>query len=192
MTQLMIQPTPTAQWQALLLEAEAAAQIELDEELESYLVFLLMRHTEDQGLAGHVLALDFLEGLAEPGRVGEERLREVGDHCLILSGLFPLRARRRLVRLDYYIDLGRSAYAQAADGVERHGQLLAELLIRLARDFVRLRDVLQAMAELGGERLLGPLDAHELYSATGSKVALATMAEASGGVPIIGGGETRH
>lgn len=192
MTRLMIQPTPTAQWQALLLEAEAAAHIELDEELESYLVFLLMRHTEDRGLAGHVLALDFLEGLAEPGRVGEERLREVGDHCLILSGLFPLRARRRMVRLDYYIDLGRSAYAQAADGVERHGRLLAELLIRLAHDFVRLRDVLQTMAELGGERLLGPLDAHELYSATGSKVALATMTEASGGVPIIGGGETRH
>lgn len=192
MNRLMLHPTPTAQWQALLMEAEAAAHIPLDEELESYLVFMLMRHTGDGDLAARTLALDYLNGVAEPGRVGDERLQEVGDQCLILSGLYPLRARRRLVRLRYYVDLGRSAYSMAADGVERYGHAVAELLVRLARNFVSLRDVLQAMGELDGERLLGPLDAHELWSATGSRVALATVDGTTGGMPIVTGGARRH
>ena len=40
MAQLILEPTPQAQWQALVHEAQTACHHQLDETLESYLVFL--------------------------------------------------------------------------------------------------------------------------------------------------------
>jgi len=115
-----------------------------------------------------ILALDFLEGrrLAGQRRIGA--LRDVGDQCLLYSGLFPRRARRRRVPVQYFVDLGRSAYAQLAE-VE-HG--LGELFERLSRDFVVLMDVLQAMKALGqSEPLLDPWEDAALWRHTGSRSA---------------------
>ena len=43
MKRLVLHATDTAQWQALVHEAEAAAECSLSVETESYLVFTLMR-----------------------------------------------------------------------------------------------------------------------------------------------------
>ena len=97
------------------------------------------------------------------------------------------------LRLSYYIELGRSAYTQAADGVERHAKGLAHLLNRLAVSFVELRDVLQATAQLGGRTLLGPLDAQELWESTGSTVAYQTVRDAAdAALPLPAASERRH
>ena len=45
MKSLVLQPTDTAQWHALVAEAQHACQHTLTETLESYLVFMLMRFT---------------------------------------------------------------------------------------------------------------------------------------------------
>lgn len=52
------------------------------------------------------------------GRVRDERLRDVADQCLILAGLFPGLARRR-VSPTYFIDLGRGALSGTDHGVRR-------------------------------------------------------------------------
>ncbi len=38
---LLLQPTTTAQWQSLVKDAESSSNLRLNNELESYLVFLL-------------------------------------------------------------------------------------------------------------------------------------------------------
>lgn len=169
MSDLVLEPTATAQWHSLVSEAEARCAKQLDETLESYLVFLLMRFTGRPTLATAIMAREFLEGLTAPGRQGHDRLRDVGDQCLLYSGLFPRRAERRLVRVSYYVDLGRAAYSHLA---EDRAPGSAALYSRLAHSFVALMEVLQAMSHLTGAPALDLLQAIELWHDTGSSQSL--------------------
>ena len=89
MNELMIEPTAKASWHRLVKEAEERLSCHLDEEKESYLVFLLMRYLTRADLARTVLALRFLEAIGSQGRLREDRLQNVGDQCLLYAGLFP-------------------------------------------------------------------------------------------------------
>ncbi len=175
-------PTATSHWQKLVHEAQQTAGIELDEQLESYLVFLLMRFTGDVHMAARVMALDYLEGMLAAGRERHERLRDVGDHCLLVSGLFPRRAERRRVKVSYFVRLGRAAYADLGARLEAG---LAELYHDLARGFVALMDTLQAVRRMGAEPALEPLQALELWADTGSTEALQSVTTHTGSVPVV-------
>src|SRR3990167_10994247 len=107
MARLILGPTSMAQWQKLILEAEQACAVNLDEHVESYLVFLLMRFIEKPEMVTSVLGLEFLEGTQDLSRAREEKLRDVGDKCLLFSGLFPGRAERRCVKVSYFVQLGQ-------------------------------------------------------------------------------------
>jgi len=186
MTTILLEPTATAQWHTLVREAARVCDGDLDEELESYLVFLLMRFAQRPEMARSVLALDYLRGLQQPRQ--REQLQDVGDQCLLYSGLFPLRARRRRVALSYYVDLGRAAYLQLGENLERSwGQLFEHL----SEAFVRLRDVLQATRALNTPETLDPLALHELWAECGSRRA-ADALSARTGAALVRGGRTRH
>jgi hypothetical protein len=179
MTSLVLQPTDTAQWHALVAEAQQASQHHLNEPLESYLVFMLMRFAERPDLAARAMALEFLEAQLE-GSQKPDRLRDVGDKCLLFSGLFPQLAERRLVRISYFVRLGRSAYHQLAALVDRETD---RLYGQLSEAFVPVMDVLQAMRGLSGEPIMDPLTAAELWSDTGSRTAYQALGEISTGIP---------
>ncbi len=185
MTKILLEPTATAQWHGLVREAARACNSDLDEELESYLVFLLMRFAQRPEMARSVLALDYLRGLQQPRQ--RDRLQNVGDQCLLYSGLFPQRARRRRVSLSYYVDLGRGAYLQLGESLERSWGRLFE---RLSEGFVRLRDVLQATRALNAPEPLDLLALHELWAECGSARSGAVLAD-RGATPVRGG-RTRH
>jgi len=188
MTEILTGPTAAAQWQELVRTAAAECQFNLEEDLESYLVFLLMRFAAKPQMAGAVLALEYLQGLMRGGRLHEQQLRDVGDQCLLYSGLFPLRARRRLVRVHYYVDLGRTAYRHLAG---RAQQAWAETFHRLAADFVALRDILQAMRELDGRGELDALALHELWDECGSRRAGETLRRRYG-AELVDGSQRQH
>lgn len=141
MPRILTEDTQTALWHHLVNEAQQRAGHHLDETLESYLVFVLMRHLQDQGLGQEALALEYLHAQADTGTSGRQQLRDTGDHCLLLAGLFPERARRRRVPVTYYIDLGRGAYRDLGD-LLRAG--IAELYADLAEGFENLVEVLLA------------------------------------------------
>ncbi|MCK7592115.1 hypothetical protein [Pseudomarimonas salicorniae] len=130
----------TALWQGLIREAEQRRHLSLGEDLEAYLVFALMRHLGDGQLIRRTMAEEYLEAHERPLR--PDRLRDVGDRCLLIAGLFPRLAQRRRVNTDYYIDLGRGAYtgvALRAPHIER------SLFDRLCEAFCSLVAVLQAI-----------------------------------------------
>ena len=183
MQSLLLHPTPTAQWRAIVHEAQAAADRHLDEDLESYLVFLLMRFTDRPEMVKAVLALEFLSGVASLGSLRQERLRDVGDQCLIYSGLFPRQAERRCVSLGYFVGMGRTAYQQLSDVVQyQHSDLFSQL----ARAFVALMDILQMIRELGeNQPALDPLLAMESWSETGSRYALNVLQGVTDGTPVL-------
>jgi len=155
-----------AQWQMLVNEAAAACNCTLDQELESYLVFLLMRYSTRPDMANSVLALEYLQAMQSQGALKEDQLRDLGDQCLLYSGLFPKRASRRLVKIRYYVDLGRSSYQQLYDSLQRG---YTGVFDRLSTYFVALMDILQAMRDLDGRTTLDALTLHELWDDCGSE-----------------------
>jgi len=193
MPELVVRSSATEEWLSLVHEAEAAAACPLDEEMQSYLVFLLMRFTEKPELAASVLTVEYLHSMQAKGRIGHEQLRDVGDKCLLYSGLFPRRAERRRVKISYFVNLGRSAYQHLS---EQMGHSAATLYHRLADTFVSLTDILQTMRALGARTdQLDALQAFELWRDTGSRHALHILHKTSRATPLVlpsAGDKPRH
>ncbi len=182
METLLVQTSATAEWLALVNDAQNAAARPLDEELQSYLVFLLVRFTERPELAGSVLGLEYLQSQHLHGRMQQDQLRDVGDKCLLYSGLFPRRAERRRVKISYFVELGRSAYSQLA---ERLQHSTADMYHHLSATFVPLMDVLHAIREMSDpEGRLQPLHAYDLWRDTGSTHALRSLRDDRDALPI--------
>ena len=142
MSKLILYPTDTCQWHALVNEAQAATQLILNENTESYLVFLLKRFSENSQWVESVVALDFLEAMRASERRQVELLRDVGDKSLLFSGLFPGLAARRHVRLEYFTEMGQAAYLTAA---ELQAAETAELYFQLSAQFINMQSILKSM-----------------------------------------------
>ena len=149
---LVAEGTATALWQGLVKDAEARVSRQLGDDLESYLVFTLIRHQADGRLAGRTMALEWLETLLSSGRRREHGLRDVGDGCLLIAGLYPEQAERRRVSLSYFQDIGSDAYrhlgAVASDGLNRLFQQLAQAFAELVRVLFELRRLASAEGRL--------------------------------------------
>lgn len=177
MEPLILHPTPQAQWYELVEEARRESSITLSDDLESYLVFLLMRFANNPTVLERVLALDFLESFKTVSRERNQHLRDIGDTCLLFAGFFPGKARRRRVRISYYVKLGMNAYSSLS---VVHQNQLSQLFGNLCQHFVGLMDVLQTMRDLDPSvKSLDLIEAEELWSDTHSAHALKTLRQAT-------------
>ncbi len=138
------QGTAIELWRSLLGEGEARAGCALGEEVQSYLVFALLRHLRDPQLLGRTLALEWLEAHERVGNPRLDALRDVGDRCLLIAGLFPGQARRRRVDAEYFVAIGRSAYGSAAHSASAGYARLFERLVQAYREMVRVLSVLDS------------------------------------------------
>lgn len=173
MDRLILHPTVLAQWHALVKDAEASADIHLTEKIESYLVFLLVRFMQSPEITRTVVADEFLAGVNQLGSQRLQSLRDIGDKCLLLSGLFPGRARKRQVRISYFVKLGQNAYFMLSS--QRHKEM-AHLFFELSEQFVYLMDILHTMPEVEGKvDSLDLLQAEELWTDTNSIHALRSL-----------------
>ncbi len=134
-------------WQYLVHEAMQQSGYQGDENIQHYLVLTLDHFSRDQNLASVVVAIDFLLALNSLGREGGGKMRQVGDECLLLAGLFPERAAHKHVSLDYFVDIGREAY-HLLTFQHFHWLYDSELFAKLSKDFPYLIDVLQTMRKI--------------------------------------------
>lgn len=182
MSKLVINPSSTCQWQDLILEASKARAINLSEDIESYLVFLLMRFSNVTDIVSKVVALDFLNSQHMTGTQKHQALQEVGDSCLMFAGLFPGRARKKSLKISYYVNVGQTAYLSAAEQTTH----LASLFVDLCEQFVPLMDILQTTRELNSEQLaLDPIEASELWQDTSSNHARESIQSFANSNPMI-------
>lgn len=156
MNKLILHPTDISQWHALVNEAQATTSLVLNENTESYLVFLLMRFSQTTQLIESVIAMDFLESMRAPGKRQVELLRDVGDKSLLFCGLFPGMAVKRHVRLEYFSDLGQAAYLTVSELQESES---ADLYCQLSEQFITMQQILQAMRgsvprQVGGDQVI--------------------------------------
>jgi len=159
----------------LVCDAERQARIELPHMVEGYLVLTLLRHLNMHAARALYQTLaPRLAAIIDPrARASTGALRDTGDACLMLAGLFPEQAHRRHVNVGYFVDIGQTAYAKLA-ATDSGGSLFAELRTW----FPGLIDVLQAIR--GRERAFDAMSAYETWQATGSRQA----GEQLPGVPI--------
>src|SRR5437016_503173 len=84
-------------------------KVETTELTEFYLVQLLSEFAHAPR-SDEALALQVCEGLSAAPVARAQKLREVGDTSLFISGFFPDSLNRSLVDVDYYIGMGEIAY----------------------------------------------------------------------------------
>ena len=171
--------TPIALWHDIVHQAEQSCSITLKEDLESYLVFLLMRYTSKPELVKQIIALEFMQSIELRPAKRTIALQDVGDKCLLFAGLFPSIAEKKLVRLSYFVKLGQAAYV----GISRKTN---DLYDHLSHQFVLLMDVLQSIRQYSQACPdLLPLQAYEQWNDTGSQRALSILRQYSSSIPVL-------
>lgn len=115
-------------------------------ELTSFYVVNLLAsfvHRERAPGADEALGIRFVQALQAGGTAQRRGLRDVGDTSLFISGFFSDSLNRRLVDIDYYIQLGGRAYGSLAQADDRFGDVFDELSTK----FPVLVDVLMEVSE---------------------------------------------
>ena len=186
MGMIITENSTMALWVKLVQHAGETCQQELDVELESYLVFMLMRFADKPQCIARIMAEDYLNSQALHGEQRAGMLREVGDHCLLFSGLFPQLAERRLVRISYFVNIGRASYRQLSAGLDRGW---SSVYGHLSDAFIVLMDILHAMRGLGGAAALTPLQAMDLWLETGSRRCYQQVCGEDRAIPVTVGVE---
>ena len=105
--------------------------------VEHYIVHLLAGYAA-QPIDDAPLALRFATAVEAPPRARRRQLREIGDTSLYVSGFWGESLADKPVDVDYYIEMGGSAYGELARGGsgwtgDPYGDVFAELAINFAR-----------------------------------------------------------
>lgn len=163
---LLVNKTSLELWVQEVKRAEDDCATVLNQDVEAYLVFLLMRFMNKPEIANQIVTTNFLESLHQGSSERELSLQRVGDQCLILTGLFPRVAEKRHVKMTYFIDIGRASYFAISHKTN-------DLYGLLATQFVVIMDVLQSLRQYSKSTPdLLPMEAYDLWHEAGSHRAL--------------------
>lgn len=155
-------------------------------QVRNYLVDLLEFHLTTENLfdlvdgsgrrSRETLAEMYLKASQAEPRARVELLKKVGDKALYISGFFGDSLQRKVVDVDYYVDMGGSAYGTLSECVRENAA--AEMFREFARRFNEFMDVLtriSATAFVQNEENI--LRLYETYAKTGSSVARERLLE---------------
>lgn len=122
------------------------------------------------------LAETFLRATSADAQTRFELLKKLGDRSLYISGFFGDSLQRKIVDVDYYADMGGTAYATLADCVRE--DTVARMYREFAERFIEFVDVL---ALISSRAIVKPeeniLRLYENYEKTGSSLAREKLLE---------------
>ena len=142
-----INESPTEYFRELVEPAIEHQHVTIRELTSFYVVNLLAGFTHLEGSAAaddEPLGVRLARALQTAGSEQREGLRKVGDLSLFISGFFSDSLNRRLVDIDYYIQLGECAYGSLA---RRGDPALGDVYDELAAKFTAIVDVLTEVSE---------------------------------------------
>jgi hypothetical protein len=134
-------------------EALERRGVETSEPTEWYLVGLLGEFAHSR-ITDEPLSLKLADHADAGARV--RNLKQVGDTTLYLTGFFAESLQRKVVGIDYYVDLGQAAYRELARRLATSS--VAEVYDELAARFPRFVDVLTEVrrnVDFGGQDVVG-------------------------------------
>ena len=137
--------SPTEFFRELVESAMQNQRVSAHELTSFYVVNLLAGFVHGDAHAGdQPLGTQFARALQTAGSEQRDGLRTVGDQSLFISGFFADSLNRRLVDVDYYIQLGESAYRSLARQADR---TLSDVFDELSGKFTTFVDVLGEVSE---------------------------------------------
>ena len=90
------------------------------------------------------MAVRLAEAVNAAGAKQRDSLRQIGDLSLFMSGFFADSFQRKLVDVDYYANIGGTAYAALS---RYETDAFSSVFAELADNFVRFADVLSEVSE---------------------------------------------
>lgn len=153
---------------------------------QSYLVSILESYihtnnlydtqTENGKLSRDTLAETFLRAQTATPTTKIELLKKLGDVSLYVSGFFADSLSRKLVDVDYYVDMGEAAYGTLAQEIKE------DTSKKVFKDFSsRFLEYVDILATISQKSLIqndeSILRLYEKYLKTGSELARETLEE---------------
>jgi hypothetical protein len=109
-----------------------------------YVIQLLAGFLQRPAKDDEPLALQLVRALENGGAQQRATLRQIGDVSLFISGFFSDSLRRKVVDLDYYVNIGGYAYTTLS---HHDADTFSPVFAELADKFVDFVDVLSEVSE---------------------------------------------
>ena len=135
--------SPTEFFRELVETAMHNQRVSAREQTSFYVVNLLTGFVYSRAL-DEPLCTRLARAMLAAGVAQRDNLRSVGDQSLFLSGFFSDSFNRSLVDIDYYIQLGETAYRSLA---RRNDTALGDVFDELSGKFTEFVDVLAEVSE---------------------------------------------
>lgn len=166
---LTMDPSLTEFFHDRITEAIRNQGLDASTPTECYLVSLLADFTKAPP-DDEPLAFKLAQAVGSPDeRV--RQLKDVGDTSLYVSGFFSDSLQRKLVDVDYYIQMGGAAYCELARYFRGnpHSLVFGEVYDELAAKFPRFVDIFAEVSERTITGNLGLVQLYERWLRTGSE-----------------------
>ena len=177
---------PTNFFNDLVSEAIEERNVETSPLASSYISNLLTKYLHTESLFDETtesgkkristLAETYLKAMNSELRTQAELLKRLGDVSLYISGFFSESLNRKIVNVDYYVNMGETAFDTLAKSTQE--EAYSNLYKEFSVHFVKFMDVLSLVSEKanmkGNLNLLRLLDT---YQDTGSDLAKETLIE---------------
>jgi len=121
----------------VILEAECKASINLEHEVEAFVVHTFAKYMENPNIPADTIAIRMLAATNKSGEIRKQHFQEIAEECLLIDGL-ALNSRRWPSK-NYYIDMGKIALEHRA-WTSRPPELFYK---KLANQFTLISNVLQ-------------------------------------------------
>jgi hypothetical protein len=152
----------------MLTEAIRNQGIDTSTPTECYLVNLLAAFTKTP-VNDEPLGIKLAKVISASPEERLQTLRDVGDTSLYVSGFFSESLQRKLIDIDYYIQLGGSAYGQLARHFHGRSSDFETVYGELGANFTRYVDVLSEVSESSSMTSnTGVVQLYERWLRTGS------------------------
>jgi hypothetical protein len=133
-------------------------------------------HTEDGKLTRDTLAETFLRAQSANGTTKIELLKKLGDVSLYVSGFFADSLSRKIVDVDYYVDMGEAAYGALAQEIKEDTS--RKVFKDFSTRFLEYVDIFETISQKSLAQNDGNiLRLYEKYLKTGSELARETLEE---------------
>lgn len=152
-TSLDLLMSPSEFFHSKITEASRHLKVDLEEHVEFYLVNLLTRFVASSTVAGDgedfddmlstPLAFMLRRAIEAPSEKQPHLYRRLGDASLYVSGFFQDYFNKKTFDINYYINMGASAYEQASSLTKNQirDESLQATFISLSRNFNQMVDI---------------------------------------------------
>ena len=174
---MKIVTSPKGFFSDLVSDAVEKRRLEVPTMASSYLVQLLETYllTENLRQSGTLAEL-YMKSFHVERQLRIDMLKKLGDSSLYIAGFFGDSLRRKIIDIDYYRDIGGSAYGNLASVVEDdlQAQIFKDFSLRFV-DYVDILTYISQSAMIQTNQDL--LRLYERYVATGSELAKDQLVE---------------